>query len=281
MAYSATIVPVMIASPGDVSAERDIVREVIHDWNDVNAASAGVMLSPRGWDTHASPELGTRAQDLINTRVLRDCDLLIGVFWTRLGTPTGKADSGTVEEVEEHIAAGKPAMIYFSSKPVAPESIDAEQYRKVKDFRDRCRSRGLIESFDSENEFRQKLSKQLAICIANNPYIRTLLKSDASSVAISPTADPEGTSISLSADAAALLAAAAEEKDGTILKLVYLSGKHIQAGSKRFGDGSNREYAKWEGVLENLISEGLVVGRGYKDQVFELTHAGWQVADAL
>ena len=195
--------------------------------------------------------------------------------------PTGKADSGTVEEVEEHIAAGKPAMIYFSSKPVAPESIDAEQYRKVKDFRDRCRSRGLIESFDSENEFRQKLSKQLAICIANNPYIRTLLKSDASSVAISPTADPEGTSISLSADAAALLAAAAEEKDGTILKLVYLSGKHIQAGSKRFGDGSNREYAKWEGVLENLISEGLVVGRGYKDQVFELTHAGWQVADAL
>jgi hypothetical protein len=27
-------------------------------------------------------------------------DILMGVFWTRLGTPTGKAPSGTVEEIE-------------------------------------------------------------------------------------------------------------------------------------------------------------------------------------
>jgi len=74
----------MIASPGDVAEEREIIRSVIHDWNDVNATVSKIVLTPVGWDTHSSPELGTRAQDLINSHLLKACDLLVGVFWTRL-----------------------------------------------------------------------------------------------------------------------------------------------------------------------------------------------------
>jgi len=36
--------------------------------------------------------------------------------------------------MEEHITAGKPTMIYFSSKPVAPQSIDQEQYKALQVF---------------------------------------------------------------------------------------------------------------------------------------------------
>ena len=50
----------MIASPGDVAEERDLIRTVIHDWNDVNAETSNVMLAAVGWETHSSPELGTR-----------------------------------------------------------------------------------------------------------------------------------------------------------------------------------------------------------------------------
>jgi hypothetical protein len=89
----------MIASPGDVAEERDVIRTVIHDWNDVNASISRLMLAAVGWETHSSPELGARPQELINSRLLKDCDLLVGVFWTRLGTPTGKSPSGTVEEL--------------------------------------------------------------------------------------------------------------------------------------------------------------------------------------
>ena len=120
MPYQATVIPIMIASPGDVYEEREVIREVVHNWNYINSTRTKVILIPAGWKTHTAPELGTRPQELINSRILRDCDLLIGVFWTRLGTPTGKSESGTVEEIEEHIKAGKPAMIYFSSKPAAP-----------------------------------------------------------------------------------------------------------------------------------------------------------------
>lgn len=161
----------MIASPGDVLEERDIIRSVIHDWNDIHAALSEVMLAPIGWETHASPELGARAQELINTRILKDCDLLVGVFWTRLGTPTGKASSGTVEEIEEHLAAGKPAMIYFSSRPATPQSIDPDQFSEVQAFKAKCEKRGLIETFDDATELKEKFGKHLSICLAKNVYL--------------------------------------------------------------------------------------------------------------
>jgi hypothetical protein len=40
----AAVLPVMIASPGDVTEERDIIRAVLHDWNDINAQASSVML---------------------------------------------------------------------------------------------------------------------------------------------------------------------------------------------------------------------------------------------
>src|SRR5205814_8286775 len=103
-----------------------------------------------------------RPQAIINKQVLAECDLLIAVFWTRLGSPTGKSPSGTVEEIEEHLKAGKPAMIYFSSAPVRPESVDQKQYKALLQFKEKCLKRGLIETYDSLSGFRDKVSRQLA-----------------------------------------------------------------------------------------------------------------------
>lgn len=282
MAYRALVIPVMIASPGDVAEERDIVRSVIHDWNDVNASASKVVLSPVGWETHSSPELGARPQELINSRLLKDCDLLVGVFWTRLGTPTGKAKSGTVEEIEEHVAAGRPAMIYFSSQPVAPQSIDANQFAELQAFKEKLKPLGLVESFDNPGQFKEKFAKQLQLCLINNLYLQGLVREqpDEHAIAVgdSHQAAPK---LSLSNEAQTLLKVAAQKEDGTILKIAYMGGRVIQAGGQQFGGERGREAAKWENALNELIENGLVVARGYKDQVFELTHQGWSVADAL
>ena len=283
MAYKATIIPVMIASPGDVAEERKAIREVIHDWNDVNASSQGVVLTPVGWETHSSPELGARPQELINDRLLKDCDLLIAVFWTRLGSPTGETLSGTVEEIEEHIAAGKPAMLYFSSKPVAPESIDAEQYAAVKEFKRRVRDQGLIDEFDNLDQFRRKLAKQLQLCLLHNSHIKSIVEeaSEGSVDVVPSSATPEKPeSLPLSEDSRHLLKLAASKEDGVILKTATFDGRHIQAGGQTLG-GHGKEAAKWEEALNELINEDLVVPRGYKDQVFELTHKGWKVSEQL
>jgi hypothetical protein len=241
---------------------------------------------PAGWETHSSPELGARAQELINSRVLKDCDLLIGVFWTRLGTPTGKSESGTVEEIEEHIKAGKPAMIYFSSKPVAPQSIDQEQFSALQAFKARCRQLGLVEEFDDAIEFKEKVGRQLQLCLHNNSYIQGLFPqqmaaagNQGQSVQIasaSPTSGPRMTK-----EAAVLLKAASKDRHGAILKITVIGGRFIQAGGASFGGQGGRESAKWEHALNELVALNLVVARGYKGEFFELTHEGWAVADKL
>lgn len=276
----------MIASPGDVYEEREIVREVVHSWNYINSLKSKVVLMPAGWETHSSPELGARAQELINSRVLKDCDLLIGVFWTRLGTPTGNSESGTVEEIEEHIEAGKPAMIYFSSKPVAPQSINQEQFSSLQAFKDRCRQLGLVEEFDDTIEFKEKVGRQLQLCLHNNSYIQSLFPQP------EPGVGNQGQSISIgnapltsgprmTKEAAVLLKAASKNKDALILKIAVIGGRFIQAGDTTFGGQGGRESAKWEYALNELVGLNLVTAMGSKGEFFKLTHEGYAVADKL
>ncbi len=162
MPYKAKVVKVMIATPGDVALDRKVIRDTIYEWNFVHSEDKDLVLLPVGWESHASLSMGERPQAIINKQVLKDCDLLIAVFWTRLGTPTGKSASGTVEEIEEHLKAGRPAMIYFSSAPVRMESVDDKQYQALQKFKAECRQKGLIEEFLEPADFKEKLARQLA-----------------------------------------------------------------------------------------------------------------------
>lgn len=178
MVYTATVLQIMIASPGDVTEERNIVREEIAKWNYVNSLKSKIVLLPTGWETHSSPELGERPQELINKRILKDCDILIGIFWTRLGTPTGKAKSGTVEEIKEHVDAGKPAMIYFSSQPINPSKINHEQYAAVQKLKDSYRPTGLIEEYENLGQFKEKIGRQIQFCLDKNDHIQTIINAN-------------------------------------------------------------------------------------------------------
>jgi hypothetical protein len=129
MPYSARVFSILIASPGDVEQERKIVAEVIHEWNDLNAREKSLVLLPLRWETHSSPELGMRPQAVINRQVVDQCDMVVGVFWTRLGTPSGEAASGTVEEIERAGFAGKIIMLYFSNAKVDLETLDLEEFK--------------------------------------------------------------------------------------------------------------------------------------------------------
>src|SRR5258708_18293745 len=219
MSYTAKVFKIMIASPGDVEKERQLAREVIHEWNAVNSEHRRIVLLPLGWETHSVPEMGERPQEIINRQILRDCDVLIAAFWTRLGTPTGTAQSGTVEEIEEHLAAGKPAMIYFSSQPVTPESVDVVQYQRLRDFRDSCEKKGLIEKYESLSEFRAKLTRQIAQAAINN-----LAGGDINGQHVDDDQSAPPTTPQLSELARKILTTAAHDPGGDILKLEMLAG---------------------------------------------------------
>ncbi len=87
------------------------------------------------WETHAVPTSGVRPQSAINDQLVDRCDILIGMFWTKLGTPTGVAVSGTVEEIDRFVAAGKLAMLYFSRRKAAKGKVDPKQTAKLQKFK--------------------------------------------------------------------------------------------------------------------------------------------------
>jgi hypothetical protein len=154
MPYTANVYRVIIASPSDVVAERDIAQEVLAMWNCLHSISRRIVLLPIGWKTHSSPELGDRPQAIISKQ-LRIADLLIAVFWTRLGTPTGTYPSGSVEEVEEHLKAGKTVMIYFSSAKIDPGVIEDGQYLALMLQKKDWMKRGLVWEFRDADDFRK------------------------------------------------------------------------------------------------------------------------------
>lgn len=280
LSFQATACNVMIASPGDVQIERNIVRELIYEWNTVNAAARECVLLPVGWETHSTPLMGERPQSIINWQVLKDSDLLIATFWTRLGTPTGNSESGTVEEIEEHIKAGKPVLIYFSAAPVTPDSIEEEQYKALRNFKDKCKQRGLLETYESSTDFREKVRRHLSITMNSHPYFQSLTQASAylpsDSLPISATPVP-----SLSREAIELLLEAVAG-DGNILVIAYLGGSTVQANGKNFVEPDNpRSRAVWEGAVDELVNEGLLQSVGYKGEVFRVTRAGFDAADLL
>lgn len=162
MPFEAKVYRVLIASPGDVGEERNVIPDVINEWNAVSAHRAKSILMPVKWETHTYPAMGDRPQAIINEQIVKDCDLLVGIFWTRIGTQTGVSVSGTAEEIEQFVEQGKPVMLYFSQFPVDPEKIDIEQFRVMREFRDKMRQKGLTESYSGSADFRQKFVRQLS-----------------------------------------------------------------------------------------------------------------------
>lgn len=280
MPYNAIVYKVMIASPGDVAAERPIIREVLSEWNIINADTRKMVLLPVGWETHTSPAMGDRPQAIINKQILKDCDLLVGVFWTRIGTSTGEYVSGTVEEIEEHIKAGKPVMLYFSSTPVHPDSVDTVQYTELKKFRDSCKSRGVFETFNDLNDFKAKFYRQLQLKLNQDTYfIKETPSPDVSN-------ELKETILSdippLSREAQALLKEASKDAHGMILCHHTIGGFHVQTNNKDFvGDSNPRNWAIWKSALEELENNSLVYSQGHKRELFHLTRRGYEVAEII
>jgi hypothetical protein len=161
MPKDAHLYEIFIASPTDVAAERDIVREAISAWNRLNTGSRGVVLRDIGWETDATPDYSKPGQEVINSELVDKCDFLIGIFWTRLGSPTHNAESGTIDEINTAIKQGKKCVVYFSDKEVKPSDVDQEQYQQLLEYKERIKSESYFGSFSDDAEFKKQVSRHI------------------------------------------------------------------------------------------------------------------------
>ena len=196
-------------------------------------------------------------------------DIVIGIFGTRIGTPTAEYISGTVEEIKRHVAEGKTTKVYFSDVPVSPSELNTTQYNLVKEFQHECKSTGLYATFISPGEFARDFKQHLDIEL-NQPRYRWLNP---------PTLQVEQVNRSpLSQDAMHLLKAAATEDDGTIILQRSLDGDGLRIGAEEFIDGTPRSAARWREALRTLENEGAL--EVISENMYRVTAVGFKIADS-
>lgn len=161
MPFKAQTYRVLIASPSDLAEERQAATDAINEWNSQHAMAESVVLLPVKWETHATPRAGVRPQAAINEELVHTSDMLVGMFWTKVGTNTGVAESGTVEEIDQFVAATKPALLYFSRRPIDPNTINLRQQKKLQAFKATTYKNALTGGFTGLDDLRQTLIRDL------------------------------------------------------------------------------------------------------------------------
>jgi hypothetical protein len=133
---------VFLSCPGDLVSERSRFPKILETVNNLRAHSLGFHLEAVGWE-RVIPSFG-RPQQLINEE-LRTADLVIVMFWNRLGSQSGKDSevTGTLEEfnlavrlhdetAKRQFDANKPVVwVYFRVPTAEPD----DQLRGVLAFR--------------------------------------------------------------------------------------------------------------------------------------------------
>jgi HEAT repeat protein len=164
-----SILRIVVASPGDVQAERDLFPGVIDELNRGIAADRNLRLELVRWETDSFPGFHPEGPQGLIDFVLKieDCNILIGIFWKRFGTPVMDANSGTEHEFltayEAWKKKGSPQiMIYFNQKPYNPiSSKESEQWTQVLRFKENFPEEGLWWKYEGEADFERKVRNHL------------------------------------------------------------------------------------------------------------------------
>jgi hypothetical protein len=158
--FDARVYTVMIASPSDTTAERDLVEKVVHRWNSDHSWARQIVLLPIRWEEDAIPQTGADGQNFINSQLVDRADIVIAVFRSRIGGKTPRANSGTEEEIMRAHAREAKVHIYFSEME-HPHDVDTNQLTKLATFRKRIQETALYSTFENHPQLNERIRSAL------------------------------------------------------------------------------------------------------------------------
>ena len=134
MTYPSMAVRIFIASPSDVTEERDAIELALSRWNGTHGSRRKVSLVPVRYEEHGVATYGDEPQAILNEQLVEKADILIAIFWSTLGQPTPSGLTGTQEEIKLAHENEIPIHPYFSNKPVPPalsaRAAEVQEYRE-------------------------------------------------------------------------------------------------------------------------------------------------------
>jgi hypothetical protein len=178
-------IEVFISSPSDVAPEREAAARAIERLNRLSSIRERAYLSLVAYEKDAPPIVdGSSAQAVVDRYMMRaeHSDLLVCVFWSRMGTPvkhpeTGEQfESGTeyefVSGYRANLLNGKPFILLYRKSAPNPDA-DPEQSAKVDAFFSRFEGerpdfRGLYRTYPSVDAFEEMLFEHIERIVMNN-----------------------------------------------------------------------------------------------------------------
>ena len=236
----------MIGCPGDIREEVKIAKEVINRWTSLHAEQNKVVLLPIDWATNSYPAQGAHPQKLLNQQIADKSDLLVGIFGAKVGSPTDTSQSGTIEEIEEHIKKGKPVMLFFRKYNVATsdELIKLETYKNS--IRDKC----LYREYNQVQDFESCFSDALELFLADG-----WLKED--NTPINDASDRQNT-IQFSDEEIEVVRKWVDSDNNTAFVVAVKDGPIYILGNQQYVVKRGRDEAMWKDFMDRLQKVGFI-----------------------
>ena len=151
MTYTPTAFRLLISAPGDIR-EDDIaaVFETVGRWNVIYGQQVGQVVVPTNWKQHSTATFGVRPQEALNEQLVDEVDIVIALFWHRLGSSTGVAESGTVEEIERAHNSGAEVGVLRCRRDIPADDLETNQFDSLNAFFERIRGHALIVEYADE-----------------------------------------------------------------------------------------------------------------------------------
>jgi hypothetical protein len=168
----------VVASPGDVKPERKAMEEIVADLNRIIIPQFDLELRLLRWETDTWPAFhpeGPQGQ-VDEALQIDDCDIMVGIFWKKFGTPVKGSPSGTEHELTRAYAAWKKSdykrpqiMVYFKDKKYACKNRDErKQMAQVKAYQKKVSKKGLWWGYKDETEFKWLVRDHLLMYLLKN-----------------------------------------------------------------------------------------------------------------
>lgn len=177
---SYTKIRLFIASPGDVTPERDRLLKVVQEFNQPNGFldEHGLTLQALDWRSHVAPLMGRPEAVVLEQLPVETWDIFIGLMWSRFGTATGALDpqtgfsfdSGTEEEFTLAYHAWQKTqrpqiLFYHCVRDIPQRKLDITQYQRLKEFLKEFspdgKHPGFVQEFETTDDFASRVRLDL------------------------------------------------------------------------------------------------------------------------
>lgn len=275
--YHSDVYNIMIGAPSDIIEEVSTAISVINQWSYINSEATNIVLMPLHWSINSYPTCGAHPQKSINKQLVSKSDLMVSIFGAKLGTPTDTEASGTVEEINEHINAGKDVMVFFKLSIDDISSVDPQQLQKIQEFKDGIKDKALWCDFYDNDDFQKKLSDKIQLFV--NDHWKNAQQ------VFTPDIIAERRQPSLSKEEKQRLIDWTKSQQAESYSYPYMHGYYYyRVGDNHYQVQEGRENAEWEDFFKRLKKADLIeIERYNKDgrPIYKLLKAAYDYVDNL